>query len=148
MGAFMTFASAEEAFRAKDATDRILVIPGADQPCEVMIAKNQGKFGQEADYMLSGSGMVGGVNSEDPFSDMQFGQDPYVGSQPPPPSAPPPAHLTSWRMYETVAGIPYYHNHASGVTQWECPPELQVPALAYGNFVQPQTSQARRYSPY
>merc|ERR1719401_496639 len=31
---------------AKDATDRILQFPGTDRPCDVMVAKNQGMFGQ------------------------------------------------------------------------------------------------------
>merc|ERR550534_1967723 len=43
--AFITFASAEQATYAKDATDRVLTMPGADKACEVMLAKNQGKFG-------------------------------------------------------------------------------------------------------
>merc|ERR1719210_2048642 len=45
--AFITFATPEQALYAKDATDRVLIIPGADRACEVMLAKNQGKFGQE-----------------------------------------------------------------------------------------------------
>merc|ERR1711879_338415 len=42
--AFIMFASADQAAYAKDATDRVLTMPGADRACEVMLAKNQGKF--------------------------------------------------------------------------------------------------------
>ena len=35
-----------EAKRAKEATDKILQLPGASKPCEVMLAKNQGMYGQ------------------------------------------------------------------------------------------------------
>lgn len=151
--AFITFASSEMAMQAKDATDRTLVIPGADRPCEVMMAKNQGKFGQDTDFSLppppgasaSDDHLLAKLFRQDPLLGAQLGSDPFVGSQPPPPSAPPPAHLTPWRMYETAAGIPYYHNHASGVTQWECPLELQVPAPSYSNHAH---SQSVRYSPY
>jgi len=47
---------------------------------------------------------------------------------PPPPTAPPPRHLTPWRAYKTAAGLPYYHNSTTGVTQWECPADLQAAA--------------------
>lgn len=30
----------------------------------------------------------------------------------------------NWKVYYTAQGLPYYHNEFSGVTQWECPPEL------------------------
>lgn len=116
--AFVTFASSDQAQYAKDATDRILVMPGADKPVEVMLAKNQGKFGQSPLNSSGGGGGGGG----------------YEASQPPPPATPPPAHLTPWRMYRTAAGLPYYHNATTGVTQWECPPELQ--------------GGSQRYSPY
>lgn len=33
-------------------------------------------------------------------------------------------------MYKTVAGLPYYHNHVTNVTQWECPPELQAARMS------------------
>lgn len=119
--AFVTFATPEEAQYAKDATDRLLMLPGAERACEVMLAKNQGKFGQDP---LHHQG------------DVSVGQHvallPPAGAagavpQPPPPTTPPPACLTPWRMYRTASGLPYYHNHSSGVTQWECPPELQAP---------------------
>mmetsp|Transcript_97360 Transcript_97360/g.244069 ORF Transcript_97360/g.244069 Transcript_97360/m.244069 type:complete len:545 (+) Transcript_97360:132-1766(+) len=45
--AFVTFATAEQAQFAKESCDRILTLPGATGPCDVMLAKNQGMFGQE-----------------------------------------------------------------------------------------------------
>lgn len=105
--AFITYSSGDQANYAKESTDRTLTFAGADRPCEVMLARNQGKFGQEPLH-----------DAGPPSFDMQG------GAQPPPPTAPPPAHLTTWRCYYTVAGLPYYHNHSTGVTQWECPPEL------------------------
>merc|ERR1712039_352464 len=32
---------------------------------------------------------------------------------------------TTWRIYHTKDGHPYYHNHVTNVTQWERPRELQ-----------------------
>eukprot|EP00421_Protoceratium_reticulatum_P037347 CAMPEP_0168467818 /NCGR_PEP_ID=MMETSP0228-20121227/57386_1 /TAXON_ID=133427 /ORGANISM="Protoceratium reticulatum, Strain CCCM 535 (=CCMP 1889)" /LENGTH=441 /DNA_ID=CAMNT_0008483555 /DNA_START=63 /DNA_END=1385 /DNA_ORIENTATION=+ len=114
--AFITYASAEQAAYAKDATDRVLTMPGADRACEVMLAKNQGKFGQEP---------LG--SSPAPVQAFAAAPMPYSPTQPPPPPTAPPTHLTPWRMYKTAAGLPYYHNHATGQTTWECPPDLQVP---------------------
>merc|ERR1719419_793078 len=113
--AFITFATSEQAQYAKDATDRVLTFPGADWTCEVMLAKNQGKFGQAP---LSGyeSGPHAAAAPQ-----AAAAQSTYEGPQPPPPTAPPPAHLTPWRMYKTASGLPYYHNASTGVTQWECP---------------------------
>jgi len=137
--AFITFASAEQATYAKDATDRILTMPGADKACEVMLAKNQGKFGQlsRADTPTHGSSAGYGVSDYSP------------GMQPPPPVTPPPQHLTPWRMYKTAAGLPYYHNHATGVTTWECPPAFQVPGQP-NPYLTPQVvgPPHARYSPY
>lgn len=147
--AFVTFANMEQAQYAKDSTDRVLVMPGADRACEVMLAKNQGKFGQD-----SVSGAPPAVAARGP----QVVHAPALGppgAQPPPPSAPAPAHLTTWRMYKTAAGLPYYHNSATQVTQWECPPELQVPGQA-SVYSLPQAPAATgkaagkgaRYAPY
>lgn len=137
--AFITFATPEQATYAKDATDRVLSFPGGDRACEVMMAKNQGMFGQEPISNGSGHGASG-----------YGGYDMGMG-QPPPPTTPPPQHLTPWRMYKTAAGLPYYHNHATGVTTWECPPDLQVPGHSnpymshHAVMVPPHGS---RYSPY
>jgi len=56
------------------------------------------------------------------------GAQPPPPAAPPPPTTPPPAHLTPWRAYATAAGLPYYHNSTTGVTQWECPPDLKAAA--------------------
>mmetsp|Transcript_135239 Transcript_135239/g.376795 ORF Transcript_135239/g.376795 Transcript_135239/m.376795 type:complete len:440 (-) Transcript_135239:55-1374(-) len=150
--AFITFATAEQAQYAKDATDRVLTFPGSDRTCEVMLAKNQGKFGQAPlssyDATQAAPATVAPV---------------FDGPQPPPPTAPPPAHLTPWRMYRTASGLPYYHNASTGVTQWECPPDFQVPgqpeALSAAVLQQAHIATAaaynaasmmgqQRYSPY
>ncbi|CAL1141970.1 unnamed protein product, partial [Cladocopium goreaui] len=43
--AFITYASPEDAQIAKEATDTKLKFPGAERPCDVMLAKNQGMSG-------------------------------------------------------------------------------------------------------
>jgi len=137
--AFITFASAEQATYAKDTTDRVLTMPGADKACEVMLAKNQGKFGQDSLERGPTHGFSAG-----------YGVSDYnMGMQPPPPVTPPPQHLTPWRMYKTAAGLPYYHNHSTGVTTWECPPEFQVPGQP-NPYLTPQVvgPPQSRYSPY
>mmetsp|Transcript_68749 Transcript_68749/g.182855 ORF Transcript_68749/g.182855 Transcript_68749/m.182855 type:complete len:520 (-) Transcript_68749:253-1812(-) len=131
--AFITFASNSEAQYAKDATDRVLQFPGADRTCEVMLAKNQGKFGQAP---LDTFGRGGG--GAPPRAALMA---PMEAAQPPPPDAPPPAHLTPWRIYKTASGLPYYHNTTTGVTQWDCPPDFQVPG-------QQVAAGQQRYSPY
>mmetsp|Transcript_1909 Transcript_1909/g.6097 ORF Transcript_1909/g.6097 Transcript_1909/m.6097 type:complete len:414 (+) Transcript_1909:98-1339(+) len=147
--AFITFASADQAAYAKDATDRVLQFPGAEKTCEVMLAKNQGKFGQAP---LATLGLGGGAGRGYAAPAMQIEQG--MEAQPPPPSAPPPAHLTPWRMYKTAAGLPYYHNATTGVTQWEPPPDFQVPGQVNAQFPAPAPAAAgaaygqQRYSPY
>jgi len=151
--AFLTFATGEQAQYAKESTDRILSFSDSDRACEVMIAKNQGRNGQAPlAGVAPGAGYVGGAAVP------AGGMGHYEPSQPPPPATPPPAHLTPWRMYRTAAGLPYYHNSATGVTQWECPPDLQVPGQSpSAGYLVPQMPQALsaggagavpRYSPY
>lgn len=106
--AFITYATNAQAQQAKDTTDRVLRFPDSTGPCEVMFAKNQGKNGQ------------------DPLDKVPASRN---GAQLALPGAPVPAQY-SWRCYYTTAGLPYYHNHSTGVTQWECPPELQYAAMA------------------
>jgi len=45
--AMVTYGSQQQAQTAKEATDRILQLPGADRPVEVMIARNQNKTGND-----------------------------------------------------------------------------------------------------
>jgi len=123
--AFVTFASGDQAQRAKDACDRQLVLPNnGDRVCEVMLAKNQGKFGEAPLDAYKGGGK----------GDWPGGGGGYGGkgggggkgyNQPPPPSSPPPPHLTPWRMYKTASGLPYYHNENSGETVWDPPADFQ-----------------------
>lgn len=132
--AFITYQTPEQAELAKSSTDRVLVLPGGTRPCEVMLARNQGKGGAEPLQPVAAGGAAAyAIHAPSPVAHMPV---PAGGAQPPPPSAPPPAHLTPWRTYYTAAGLPYYHNSATGVTQWECPPDLQVPGA--GAFPQPQ----------
>lgn len=107
--AFVIYSSAEEAKLAKESTDKILKLPGASKPCEVMLAKNQGMYGQA------------------PLRDFHLGAGMAGGGQPPPPTTPPPPHLTPWRTYKTQSGLPYYHNSKTGQTVWECPTEFEPP---------------------
>jgi len=147
--AFVTLGSHQQAQYAKDSTDRQLIMPGNDRPCEVMLAKNQGKFGQDS----SGGAQQAPAPQIYTVHAARQGHvipPPPPGGQPPPPAAPPPSHLTPWRMYKTAAGLPYYHNSQTQVTQWECPPDLQVPGQ---NSVYPMHAQqhhpgAVRYAPY
>jgi RNA recognition motif-containing protein len=153
--AFITFASSDQAQYAKDCADRILFMPGAHKACEVMLAKNQGKFGQES---LNTPAAVQtyhppqaphGASHHTPHHSSYPPPGPAGPHQPPPPEAPAPSHLTSWRIYKTAAGLPYYHNHRTQVTQWECPPDLQVPGQTSAYL--PPSAPAKggaRYSPY
>jgi len=109
--AFVIYSSSEEAKYAKESTDKVLTLPGASKPCEVMLAKNQGMYGQAPlrDFRYGGGGC--GIPA----------------GQPPPPTTPPPPHLTPWRTYKTQSGLPYYHNSKTGQTVWECPTEFEPP---------------------
>lgn len=158
---FITFATGEEASNAKMSTDRVLTFPGSLQPCEVIFAKNQGLFGQQTDPSpglpaaggyhaaaadVGGYGAAAGAcygAAGDAYGAAQAPQmQTGVVVAPPPPSSPPPSHLTPWREYKTVAGLPYYHNSKTGVTTWECPPDLMAqPSLQHD-------ASGARYAPY
>jgi len=131
--AFVLFGTNAQAQNAKDSTDRRLTFPGAPGPCEVMFAKFQGKNGQDPLTAVSG------------------------GSQAMMPAMA-PMQSQYWRVYQTPQGLPYYHNHATGVTQWECPPELaysqmamqqaQAQAGMYGAMYPMSATPAAMYRPY
>merc|ERR1712048_10951 len=106
--AFVTFAQHSQARQCKEQSDRQLVLPGAPGPVEVMFARNQGKNGQ--DPIQSTQGQVVPPRGQV--------VPPLFPGQPPPPNHA-PNH--GWTTYFTQAGLPYYHNHMTGVTQWECP---------------------------
>eukprot|EP00443_Scrippsiella_acuminata_P091935 CAMPEP_0115435294 /NCGR_PEP_ID=MMETSP0271-20121206/33591_1 /TAXON_ID=71861 /ORGANISM="Scrippsiella trochoidea, Strain CCMP3099" /LENGTH=340 /DNA_ID=CAMNT_0002860759 /DNA_START=55 /DNA_END=1073 /DNA_ORIENTATION=- len=55
---FVTFQRSAEAQVAKESTDRILMFPGSEKPCEVVMAKNQGMFGQQSATSDEHSAMV------------------------------------------------------------------------------------------
>lgn len=145
--AFVTFATPQQAQYAKDSCDRVLYMPGAAQACEVMLAKNQGKFGQDNMHQAPVQAPVIAT----PVMQQKGGYIPAGkpgAAQPPPPTAPPPSHLTPWRMYKTAAGLPYYHNSVTQVTQWECPPELQVPGQTNPYQLPPPAAPGKGYKPY
>uniref|UniRef100_A0A7S1LGZ5 Uncharacterized protein n=1 Tax=Alexandrium catenella TaxID=2925 RepID=A0A7S1LGZ5_ALECA len=102
--AFVTYGSPEEAVLAKESTDRILVLPGSDRTCEVMLARNQGLNGTEP--------IRGGGNQPALMNEAQVPM------------------MSPWRCYQTESGLPYYHNPLTGVTQWERPAEFQAQAAA------------------
>lgn len=131
--AFLTFAAPQQALIARDSCDRKLVFPGCARACEVTMARNQGMFGQDPTHTAPGAVGGGSLPPQSPgYQDPMWAAAP---GQPPPPATPPPAHLTPWRQYKTVSGLPYYHNHTTGQTVWECPRDLQA-------------SSGARYSPY
>jgi len=127
--AFITYQTAQQANAARSA-DRKLVMPGADKPVEVTLARNQGMNGQQPlqqpVQQATGTQVSPAASPYSAASQGKGGASAY-GSQPPPPSAQPPAHYTQWRTYYTATGLPYFHNSSTGVTQWECPLDLQVP---------------------
>lgn len=125
--AFIVFAAHSQAQHAKDSTDRVLMVPGASNPCEVMFAKFQGKNGQEP-LQNGGGGGSGGIPAPPPMSTM------------------PPQY--AWRVYQTPQGLTYYHNHATNVTQWECPMELQYSQMAAQQAQAAQMQQQMQPSMY
>lgn len=128
--AFVTFQTDEQANAAKAGADRVLIFPGADRPCEVSVATNKPKNEPVA---LGASAMLAAV-AQNPFlmaAAGAFGAGLPIGL---------PAlglAIPQWQTYHTTAGMPYYHNAVTGVTQWECPPELQAPPLAVPPAVVP-----------
>ena len=67
--AFVTFASADQAQLAKQSCDRVFTFPGAERPCDVMMAKNQGStmFGNSlmrnsAPAFSTGAGVPAGAH--------------------------------------------------------------------------------------
>jgi len=78
---FITFSTSEEAKHAKASCDRVLMLPGAERPCEVTMAKHQGMYGQ--DSLDRGGGMhIGGGNYNSGFGSSYnaHGSTPYGGS--------------------------------------------------------------------
>lgn len=110
---FVTFSTPAEASEAKEQTDRLLFFPGSERPAEVMIAKGRGSPGGQA---------AGGTQMMH-MGAMHMGA---TAHQPPPPNSPPPFDTsgTSWRLYYTNTGLPYYHNAATNKTMWERPSDL------------------------
>lgn len=127
--AFITFAAPDQALAAKDGTDKILSFPGSERACEVMMAKNQGKHGQDPMSTQPTPAAVSaypGLAVAAGFPGMAA----YGYPQMFPTMASP--FGSTWRTYQTAAGLPYYHNHATGQTQWECPPDLQASMAGAG----------------
>mmetsp|Transcript_135389 Transcript_135389/g.337787 ORF Transcript_135389/g.337787 Transcript_135389/m.337787 type:complete len:305 (+) Transcript_135389:2-916(+) len=110
---FVLFAKPEEASIAKECSDRLLSFPGSDRPCEVMLARNRQEGGrpEHADQQTARQQPQSAAEEFDVKS-------------------------TTWRVYHTKDGNPYYHNTATNVTQWERPHDL------------PPQSRRPRYSPY
>lgn len=122
---FVTYSRPDEAMTAKECTDRVLVLPGADRACEVMIAKSDQRRDAAPAAITPVRMPVAAVGRQaaapaNTFFDVKS---------------------TSWRQYFTPTGLPYYHNAQTGVTQWEAPANLPVargaaspaaPHAAYG----------------
>lgn len=136
--AFIVFASHSQARSAKDATDRRLIMPGSSLPCEVMFAKYQGKHGSDPLSSTSGSALAPMASAP--------GAAPG-GIPAPPPLNQLPAQY-AWRVYQTPQGLAYYHNHTTGVTQWECPPELHYSQNAMQQAQAAHAAQAQQASMY
>jgi len=136
--AFITYQSAEQANFAKSSADRTLVLPGAERACEVMIAKNQGKNGSDPVQAVGAASAIFAQNQLYAAAAGGFAPQMHMGL--PGFGAPLPPPPIQWQTYYTTAGMPYYHNASTGVTQWEAPPEMggpvgvpamQMPAAVY-----------------
>eukprot|EP00929_Paragymnodinium_shiwhaense_P013726 TRINITY_DN121577_c0_g1_i1.p1 TRINITY_DN121577_c0_g1~~TRINITY_DN121577_c0_g1_i1.p1 ORF type:complete len:468 (-),score=90.77 TRINITY_DN121577_c0_g1_i1:96-1418(-) len=113
---FVTFATEQEAMNAKASTDKVLLLPGGEKACEVMIArpKNEtpapGAMQQQQQY-----GFASRTNPPPSAGGYAAGGYAAAGF----------GGGGAWKMYFTSSGLPYYHNHATGHTQWEAPPEMR-----------------------
>ncbi|CAE7236133.1 unnamed protein product [Symbiodinium sp. KB8] len=78
---FITFSTSEEAKHAKASCDRVLMLPGAERPCEVTMAKHQGMYGQDS-LDRGGGTHIGGGNYNSGFGSSYnaHGSTPYGGS--------------------------------------------------------------------
>jgi len=133
--AFITFGTHAQANQCKDQADRVMVVPGAAAPVEVMFARNQGKNGQNP---LAGAEATAGVMPAGIFG-MPGGAlaAAVAGIQ----MAPHAMANGGWITYYTPAGLAYYHNHATGKTQWDAPAEMQLQATMGAQAAQLQQLQ-------
>jgi len=112
MWGFLSYADAQSAAIAVSSLHEKLMLPGSVRPCAVSFARQAanprgGKGG------FSGMDALGG-----------FGGGALTDMSAPSPPPPMPEVQVEWKVYYTAQGLPYYHNAKTGVTQWECPPEL------------------------
>lgn len=126
--AFVTYATPEQANSCKEQADRVLVMPGSDKPCEVMLARNQGKNGPEPAVAQVVVPLDYGLAQAQLAASAAMMPGLYGLAQPSAVMMPcgAPMQQSLWQTYQTATGLPYYHNHATGVTQWERPLELAM----------------------
>lgn len=120
MWGFLSYADPQSAAVAVSSLHEKLMLPGSMRPCAVSFARTtaSGPLAGEESHFTS-SVPFGGI----PLGGHALWDTAATPGQPPPPPGPPP-QLADWRVYYTAQGLPYYHNHSTGVTQWECPLEL------------------------
>mmetsp|Transcript_65025 Transcript_65025/g.203771 ORF Transcript_65025/g.203771 Transcript_65025/m.203771 type:complete len:504 (-) Transcript_65025:60-1571(-) len=97
MWGFLTYVEAQSAAVAVSSLHEKLMLPGSVRPCAVSFARQSGPPRNQT-AGLGGMDALAGAGLA--------------------------AAQTEWKVYYTAQGLAYYHNATTGVTQWECPPEL------------------------
>merc|ERR1712190_451795 len=114
MWGFLSYADPQCAAIAVSSLHEKLMLPGSIRPCAVSFARNSGTGGgttNSTDY----SSVNVAATAAPAASTLVTGMQGAVAS--PPPNSP-------WKVYYTAQGLAYYHNHSTGVTQWDVPADL------------------------
>eukprot|EP00742_Colponemidia_sp_Colp-10_P001102 GILJ01001192.1.p1 GENE.GILJ01001192.1~~GILJ01001192.1.p1 ORF type:complete len:430 (+),score=58.33 GILJ01001192.1:130-1290(+) len=122
--AFVKLATKEQSIAAIQGLNNVVKLLGHDRPMEVRFAESKAKRVQQ---QPAGYGQMMGQNSL--LGNPNFGGFPGAGMQPSFNARPPfPQTPSPWMEYFTPEGRPYYYNSMTGVTQWERPAEMNMPA--------------------